>query len=112
VGSAALVGSIQAVGVTGGRGLCLIVCVFLVVLVQLPDAVFNNPRPLAALEQVYAQRPEAIWQVRPPSHRTTTPHKLMFRGDTRYTSRRSCVRDVELISVAGEHADHRGSGPP
>lgn len=30
---------------------------------QLPDEVFNNPRPLAALQQVYEQRPEAIWQI-------------------------------------------------
>ena len=30
---------------------------------QLPDGVFNNPRPIAALQQVYEQRPEAIWQL-------------------------------------------------
>lgn len=30
---------------------------------QLPDAVFSNPKPLAALTQVYAERPEAIWQI-------------------------------------------------
>ena len=24
---------------------------------------FKNPRPLAALQQVYEQRPEAIWQI-------------------------------------------------
>jgi light-harvesting complex I chlorophyll a/b binding protein 1 len=30
---------------------------------QLPDAVFSNPRPLAALQQVYEQRPEAILQI-------------------------------------------------
>ncbi len=30
---------------------------------HLPDEVFNNARPLAALQQVYEQRPEAIWQI-------------------------------------------------
>lgn len=30
---------------------------------HLPDEVFNNPRPLAALTQIYEQRPEAIWQI-------------------------------------------------
>lgn len=30
---------------------------------HLPDEVFNNPKPLAALQQVYSQRPEAIWQL-------------------------------------------------
>lgn len=37
--------------------------IFVQGLYQLPDAVFNNPRPLAALQQVYEQRPEAIWQI-------------------------------------------------
>lgn len=37
--------------------------IFVQGLYQLPDAVFQNPRPLAALQQVYEQRPEAIWQI-------------------------------------------------
>ena len=28
-----------------------------------PRQVFKNPRPLSALQQVYEQRPEAIWQI-------------------------------------------------
>lgn len=30
---------------------------------QLPDPVFSQTKPLAALQQVYADRPEAIWQI-------------------------------------------------
>ncbi|EWM28183.1 light harvesting complex protein [Nannochloropsis gaditana] len=37
--------------------------IFVQGLYHLPDPVFSNPRPLAALQQVYEQRPEAIWQI-------------------------------------------------
>ena len=30
---------------------------------HLPDEVFSNPRPLAALSQVFAERPVAFWQI-------------------------------------------------
>jgi light-harvesting complex I chlorophyll a/b binding protein 1 len=30
---------------------------------HLPDAVFNNPRPIAALQQVWAERPLAVIQI-------------------------------------------------
>ena len=30
---------------------------------QLPDPVFSETRPLAALAKVYNERPEAIWQI-------------------------------------------------
>ena len=30
---------------------------------HLPDEVFSNPRPLAALSQVFAERPLAFWQI-------------------------------------------------
>jgi hypothetical protein len=29
----------------------------------LADPVFSNPRPVAALQQVWEKRPEAIWQI-------------------------------------------------
>lgn len=31
--------------------------------IHLPDPVFSNPRPLAALAQIYADRPVAFWQI-------------------------------------------------
>lgn len=30
---------------------------------HLPDDVFSNPRPLAALSQILAERPAAFWQI-------------------------------------------------
>ena len=30
---------------------------------HLPDEVFSNPRPLAALSQVFSERPLAFWQI-------------------------------------------------
>lgn len=30
---------------------------------HLPDPVFSNPKPLAALAQIYSERPVAFWQL-------------------------------------------------